>query len=150
MSRRDPTDGFGSDRGGFDWLAILHRRAALFRVIQAPAQALRAGRTSVCIARACLTRRSLPHTRARMDETAVERDVRHYLLAELIRDEELDLERDEPIFSSGLLDSFSVTQLICFLEDRFAVKIAISEVTIQDFDTIGRILVLLRRLRADG
>jgi D-alanine--poly(phosphoribitol) ligase subunit 2 len=83
-----------------------------------------------------------------MDETAVERDVRRYLLAELIRDDELELERDEPIFSSGLLDSFSVTQLICFLEDQFGVKIAISEVTIQDFDTIGKILELLRRLRA--
>ena len=83
-----------------------------------------------------------------MDETAAERDVRRYLLSELIRDDEIELERDEPIFSSGLLDSFSVTQLICHLEDTFAVKIAISEVTIQDFDTIGKILDLLRRLHA--
>ena len=81
-----------------------------------------------------------------MDDAAAERDVRRYLLRDLIRDEDLDLERDEPIFSSGLLDSFSVTQLICFLEDQFGVRIAISEVILQDFDTIGRILELVARL----
>jgi len=81
-----------------------------------------------------------------MDDAAAEHDVRGYLLRELIRDEDLDLERDEAIFSSGLLDSFSVTQLICFLEDRFAIKISISDVTIQDFDTIDRILDLIGRL----
>ena len=83
-----------------------------------------------------------------MDDAAAERDVRRYLLRDLIRDDEMDLERDEPIFSSGLLDSFSVTQLICFLEDQFGIKIAISEVTLPDFDTIGKILVLVARLQA--
>lgn len=81
-----------------------------------------------------------------MDDAAAESDVRGYLLRELIRDDEIDLARDEAIFSSGLLDSFSVTQLICFLEDRFGVKISIADVTIEDFDTIGRMLVLLDRL----
>lgn len=84
----------------------------------------------------------------RMDDAAAERDVRGYLQTELIRDDELDLARDEAIFSSGLLDSFSVTQLICFLEDHFGVKIAISDVTLEDFDTIDRILTLLWRLSA--
>jgi acyl carrier protein len=83
-----------------------------------------------------------------MDDAAAERDVRRYLLQELLRDEELDLDRDEAIFSSGLLDSFSVTQLICFLEDQFGIRIAISDVTLQDFDTIGKILALVGRLQA--
>ncbi len=93
-----------------------------------------------------LTPPPIRRTWARMDDAAAERDVRRYLLSDLIRDEELDLERDETIFSSGLLDSFSVTQLICFLEDRFGIRIAISDVTLQDFDTIGRILELVGRL----
>jgi acyl carrier protein len=83
-----------------------------------------------------------------MDDAAAERDVRRYLLQELIRDDELDLDRHEAIFSSGLLDSFSVTQLICFLEDQFGIKITISEVTLQDFDTIAKILDLVGRLQA--
>jgi acyl carrier protein len=85
-----------------------------------------------------------------MDDAAAERDVRNHLLRDLIRDEDLELARDEPIFSSGLLDSFSVTQLICFLEDNFAIKIAISDVTIQDFDTVGKILDLVGRLQTAG
>lgn len=83
-----------------------------------------------------------------MDDASAERDVKAYLLAELIRDDDIDLARDEAIFSSGLLDSFSVTQLICFLEDHFGVKISIADVTIEDFDSLGRILALLRRLGA--
>ncbi len=83
-----------------------------------------------------------------MDDAAAERDVRRYLLQELIRDDELDLGRDEAIFSSGLLDSFAVTQLVCFLEDQFGIKIAISAVALQDFDTIAKILDLVGRLQA--
>ncbi len=83
-----------------------------------------------------------------MDAATAERDVRAYLLSELIRDDELELATDEAIFSSGLLDSFSVTQLICWLEDRFGVKIRIADVTIEDFDTIARILALLGKLGA--
>ena len=83
-----------------------------------------------------------------MDDAAAEHAVRSYLLTELVRDDDVELARDEAIFSSGLLDSFSVTQLICFLEDHFAVTIAISDVTIEDFDSLDRILVLLRRLGA--
>ena len=80
-----------------------------------------------------------------MDDAAAERDMREYVLRELVRDDDLELARDEAIFSSGLLDSFAVTQLICFLEDRFAIRIPISEVTLEDFDTIGKILDLVAR-----
>ena len=82
-----------------------------------------------------------------MDSGEAEGEVRSYLVRELIRDEDIDLGTDEHIFSSGLLDSFSVTQLILFLEDRFGVRIPAAEVTLDDFDTLARILHLLERLR---
>jgi acyl carrier protein len=78
------------------------------------------------------------------DETRV----RTFLLQELIKDEEMDLTPDEPLFSSGLLDSFVVTQLICFLEDEFSIKIRAGDVTLHDFDTIAKILALTRKQQA--
>jgi len=71
--------------------------------------------------------------------------IRAFVLRELIRDEDLELALDEPIFSAGLVDSFSVTQLMCFLEDTFKVRISAAEVTLDDFDTVSRMLALLRR-----
>jgi acyl carrier protein len=55
-----------------------------------------------------------------------------FVRRELVRDEDLELTADEPLFSSGLLDSFSVTRLIVFLEDEFGVRVPIPEVTLPD------------------
>lgn len=74
--------------------------------------------------------------------------IRTYLTKTLIRDDDLDLELDEPIFSSGLLDSFSVIQLMRFLEETFDIRIQVSDVTIADFDTVTKIEALVAKLRA--
>lgn len=74
--------------------------------------------------------------------------IRTYLTRTLIRDDDLDLELDEPIFSSGLLDSFSVIQLMRFLEETFEIRIQVSDVTIADFDTVTKIEALVAKLRA--
>jgi acyl carrier protein len=74
--------------------------------------------------------------------------IRRYLVDELIQDDEIDLAAGDAIFSSGLLDSFRVTQLMTFLEDTFGVRISVGDVVLDDFDTIERILALLDRLKA--
>ncbi len=74
--------------------------------------------------------------------------IRNYLTKTLIRDDDLDLELDEPIFSSGLLDSFSVIQLMRYLEETFEIRIHVSDVTIADFDTVQKIDALVSKLRA--
>ena len=74
--------------------------------------------------------------------------LRRYLVQELIRDPDIELAHDEAIFSSGLLDSFSVTRLITFLEDEYRVRVPIAQVTLQDFDTMDLILALVSRLES--
>lgn len=74
--------------------------------------------------------------------------IRTFLLQKLIRDDDLDLEVDEPIFSSGILDSFSVIQLMRFLEDEFKLRIQVSDVTLADFDTVRKIDALVAKLAA--
>lgn len=73
--------------------------------------------------------------------------VRHFILDELAHEPDLALAADEPIFSSGLLDSFAVTRLMIFLEDHFGIRIPAGEVTLVDFDTVnGCLAVAARRL----
>ena len=78
-------------------------------------------------------------------------EVQTFILRELLRDEDVDLRADETLFSSGLLDSFAVTPLMLFLEDRFGIRIPVSAVTLADFDTIDKILDLVdRRAEVSG
>jgi acyl carrier protein len=45
----------------------------------------------------------------------------------------------ESLFESGLLDSFSLTDLVGELEREFAIKIPDSDLTSRKFDTVERI-----------
>ena len=46
---------------------------------------------------------------------------------------------DTPLFSSGIVDSFGVLELIAFLESTFGIEIDTNEHEIRDFDTIRKI-----------
>lgn len=73
--------------------------------------------------------------------------VQRFVVERLIRDDELTITPADALFSSGLLSSFAVTQLIVFLEDSFSIRIPITEVTLDDFDTIERIVRVVTRFR---
>lgn len=47
---------------------------------------------------------------------------------------------DTPLFSSGLLDSASMVELIAFVEDEAGIRIDFGDVTIENFDTMDRIV----------
>ncbi|MET0251544.1 MAG: acyl carrier protein [Novosphingobium sp.] len=47
---------------------------------------------------------------------------------------------DSPLFSSGALDSVAMLDLIMFIEEESGIEIRPDEVTLENFDTPGRIL----------
>lgn len=51
---------------------------------------------------------------------------------------------DRFLFTNGLVDSFGVLRLIAFLEENFGVVIDTNEQELGDFDTINKILALLK------
>lgn len=53
---------------------------------------------------------------------------------------------DTSLFSSGIVDSFGVLELIAFLEDAFGVDIDTNEHELRDFDTIRKIAGLVASL----
>lgn len=66
--------------------------------------------------------------------------------------EELGVESDkiEPetlLFSSGLIDSFSLVVLMTFIENAGEVSIAPSDVTLDNFDSVNRMLNYVERTK---
>ena len=51
----------------------------------------------------------------------------------------IDPSPEESLFESGLLDSFSLTDLVGELERQFGIKIPDSDLTPRKFDTVARI-----------
>jgi len=74
-------------------------------------------------------------------------------LSRFIEDElavESELAEDTLLFSSGLIDSFSLVSLMSYIEDEGGVRIAPGDVKLENFDSIGRILAYLDRVTADA
>lgn len=57
-------------------------------------------------------------------------------------------DRDTPLFSSGIVDSFGVLELIAFLEDAFKIDLDPSQHDIEEFDTVAKTLALVTALQA--
>ncbi|HTS27489.1 MAG TPA: acyl carrier protein [Bryobacteraceae bacterium] len=51
----------------------------------------------------------------------------------------IDPAADESLFESGLLDSFSLNDLVTALESEFAIQVPDSDLTPRKFDSIERI-----------
>jgi acyl carrier protein len=65
------------------------------------------------------------------------------ILALLERELGIDRRRvneDTPLFSSGLLDSFAMVTLVTAVEGAAGIKVRATDVTLANFDSVGRIL----------
>lgn len=51
----------------------------------------------------------------------------------------IEVQNDESLFDSGLLDSFMLVDLVASLEEAFAIKIPDSDLIPQKFDTVAKI-----------
>jgi acyl carrier protein len=86
--------------------------------------------------------------RVRRDSMAIGTDA----LLSYMRDElDVDTARldiDSPLFSSGIIDSFSLVSLLAYIEAQHHFRIPATDVTLDNFDTIGRIAAYVSRMTA--
>lgn len=54
---------------------------------------------------------------------------------------------DDPLISSGVIDSFGVLELIAFLEDTFHVVLDPTRLALTEFETVNRITAVVERAR---
>jgi acyl carrier protein len=69
-----------------------------------------------------------------------------YIKNEYIDEDEADeitLDENTPLISSGIVDSFSMVSLKRFLEKKYAIRIPDEEATPQAFDTVLSIVALV-------
>ena len=56
----------------------------------------------------------------------------------------VDLTDDSALFSSGINDSFALVSLMALLEDKGGIRISPSDVKIENFDSITRMMNLVQ------
>lgn len=68
-----------------------------------------------------------------------------YIYDEYVEDESMEIEDDTPLISSGLVDSFSMVSLKMFLEEEYDIQMTDEEASTEAFDTVSRIMELVKR-----
>ncbi len=71
-----------------------------------------------------------------------------YIKKEYIDEDEADdmtLDENTPLISSGIVDSFSMVSLKRFLEKKYEIRLPDEEATPQAFDTVTTIMALVNK-----
>ncbi len=71
-----------------------------------------------------------------------------HIAEKLIKQPNRVIAREEPIISSGLIDSFSLMDLALFVEDTFGVRIEDTELNASTFDTLDQLAGLIQSRKA--
>lgn len=70
-----------------------------------------------------------------------------YILTEILKQPRRGLKPDEPLISSGLVDSFNLVDISLFVEDTFGVRIDDTELNAETFDTLEELASLIAARR---
>jgi acyl carrier protein len=57
---------------------------------------------------------------------------------------ERELKDDEPLFESGIIDSLGLIKLLAFIDEKFNVSVDMSEIMIENFNTLDDIMETLK------
>lgn len=66
-----------------------------------------------------------------------------YVVTEILKQPQRRISPDEPLLSSGLIDSFSLMDLALFVEDTFGVRIEDTELNANTFDNLSQLAALI-------
>jgi acyl carrier protein len=67
----------------------------------------------------------------------------NYIAARILKQPNRVIRADEPLISSGLVDSFSLVDLGMFVEDTFGVRIEDTELNADTFDSLEQLAKLI-------
>jgi len=75
-------------------------------------------------------------------------EVEKYIAAQILKQPSRAIAVDEPLISSGLIDSFSLMDLALFVEDTFGVRIEDTELNANTFDNLAQLAALIESRKA--
>ncbi len=71
-----------------------------------------------------------------------------YISTSILKQPKRKILPDEPLISSGLINSFSLIDLALFVEDTFGVHVDDTELNAQTFDTLDQLAALIESRKA--
>ena len=66
-----------------------------------------------------------------------------FLASDILKQPKRVISPDEPLISSGLIDSFSLMDIALFVEDNFGVRIEDTELNADTFDNLAQLASLI-------
>jgi acyl carrier protein len=66
-----------------------------------------------------------------------------YIASKILRQPGRKISPEEPLISSGLVDSFSLVDLALYVEDTFDIHIGDTELNAQTFDSLNQLVTLI-------
>ena len=66
-----------------------------------------------------------------------------YIASQILKQPNRRISPEEPLISSGLIDSFSLMDLALFVEDTFGVRIEDTELNANTFDNLSQLAALI-------
>jgi acyl carrier protein len=80
-----------------------------------------------------------------MQQEHIRTEVRDFIRKNFIYSDTKQLNDDESLLGSGVVDSTGVLELIAFLEGKFQVKFADNELVADNFDSVTKIVSFIQR-----
>ena len=74
----------------------------------------------------------------------MEDDIRNFIIQHLAKDSSALKDIHDPIFSSGVVDSFGMVQLVSYIYEQYQVDIDPATIDIKEMDTPASIAQLIR------
>ncbi|MCC7129202.1 MAG: hypothetical protein B6D39_03225 [Anaerolineae bacterium UTCFX2] len=75
----------------------------------------------------------------------IEAALSDYIRSQVLKRPKYELGTDDPLISSGLIDSFHLVDLALFIEETFGVRIDDTELNAETFDTLSELTKLVRQ-----
>ena len=73
--------------------------------------------------------------------------LKNYIAKEIMKQPNRDISPDQPLLTSGLIDSFHLVDLALFVEDQFGVHIDDAELNAQTFDNLNQLVAFIQSRR---
>lgn len=72
----------------------------------------------------------------------------NFIATQVLKQPDRKIAAEEPLLSSGLIDSFSLMDLALYVEDTFGVRIEDTELNANTFDTLNQLSALIQSRRS--
>jgi acyl carrier protein len=78
-----------------------------------------------------------------MSTDNINSEISQYITTQILKQPKRILKLDEPLISTGLIDSFHLVDLALYIEDNFNVHLEDTELTAETFDTVNQLSTLI-------